>query len=300
MEQTIKQSNNKIKPSSRISKDEKIFSIINYTVLILFGLACLYPFLNVIAVSFSEPGKVISGQVSLFPKGFNFVGYKYVFKNEQFFQSLKISILVTTLGTLISVMVMTLAAYPLSKKDLPGRKGIMVFFIIVMLFSGGIIPNFLLVKEIGLLNTTPALIFPSVVQVFHLLLLKNYFEGLPKELEESAKIDGASNMQILFRIIAPISIPVIATVSLFTAVIYWNNYFNAMLYTPTNESVWPLPFFIYNYLNSQPDILNQEQQLYREVIKAATVISSTIPILLVYPFMQRFFVKGVVVGSVKG
>lgn len=285
------------------SKSDKIFYIINYIVLGIIGLVTLYPFINILAVSLSNPGQVAAGNVTIFPKEFTTVAYNLVMNNPRFWSALKISGFVTIVGTIISVAIVALAAYPASKKELPFRTPIMIFFVIVMLFSGGIVPNFILVRAIGLYNTRWALVLPSALQVYHLLLIKNYLETLPKELEESAKIDGASNRQILLQVLLPLSLPVLASVSLFTAVIYWNNYFNALLYV-SDTSLQPLPYYIYQLIQyySAPPIDNPDlaAKLDKNTIQAATIVSSIIPILLVYPFLQRYFVKGIVVGSVKG
>ena len=177
----------------------------------------------------------------------------------------------------------------------------MVFFIIIMLFSGGIVPNFFIVKALGLLNTPFALIFPSVVQVYNLILLKNYLEGVPKEIEESALIDGARNLQVMVYILLPIALPAVASVALFTAVSYWNNYFSALIYLPNADRFWPLAMYILNYINTSADVLgDQTLFLQKTYIEAAMIVVSIIPIIAVYPFVAKFFVKGVTVGSVKG
>lgn len=285
------------------SKSDKIFYIANYLVLAIIGIATLYPFINILAVSLSNPGQVAAGNVTLFPKEITSIAYQQVINNPRFWNALKISVFVTIVGTLISVLIVALAAYPASKKDLPFRTPLMLFFIIVMLFSGGIVPNFILVRAIGLYNTPMALILPSALQVYHMLLIKNYLETLPTELEESAHIDGATNIQVLTKILIPLSLPVLASVSLFTAVIYWNNYFNALLYVNRTD-LQPLPYYVYQLIQyyTAPPIDNPElaAKLDKNTIQAATIIASTVPILLVYPFLQRYFVKGIVVGSVKG
>ena len=278
-------------------RENRVFHAINYALLVLIILLCIVPFINVIAKSFSTQGKA----VNFLPVDVTLYNYKYVFTTWPYFRAFFVSVGVTVLGTLLSVSVMFSAAYALSKEDFPGRKSIMVFFLIIMLFSGGIVPNFFVMKLLGLLNTPFALIFPSVVQVFNLILLKNYLEGVPKEIEESALIDGAKNVQVMFRILLPISLPSIASVALFTAVTYWNSYFSALLYLPNAEAWHPLAMYILNYINSSPDVLG-DQMLFRqkEYIEMAMVIVSIIPILAIYPFVTKFFVKGVTVGSVKG
>ena len=268
-------------------------TVANYALLTLIAVICIVPFFNVISKSFSTYGKAIL----ILPKGRTFYNYKQVFSTFAFFRAFFVSAGVTITGTILSVAVMFMAAYPLSKKDLPFRGAIMVFFTIVMLFSGGIIPNFFVVKTLGLLNTPFALVLPSVVQVYNMILLK----GIPAEIEESARIDGAGNGRILASILLPISVPSIASVGLFTAVSYWNNYFQALIYLINAEKYYPLALYILNRINTAPDILG-DQKLYqqKEFIDSAMIILSILPIVCVYPFVLKFFVRGLTVGSVKG
>lgn len=278
-------------------RENRVFHIVNYTLLVLIILISLLPFVNVLAKSFSTYGK----SVSLVPVNFTFYNYEFVFTNWPYFRSFFVSVGITVFGTLLSVGVMFSAAYALSKRDFPFRKGIMVFFLIVMLFSGGIVPNFFVIKMLGLLNTPFALIFPTVVQVFNLILLKNYLEGVPREIEESAQIDGASNLQTMIYILVPVALPSIASVALFTAVTYWNNYFSALIYLPNASKWWPLAMYMLNYIQSTPDVLGDQMLLQQKTyIEAAMIIVSIVPILAIYPFVTKYFVKGVTVGSVKG
>lgn len=279
------------------SKEELIFSIINYTILTIVALMCLVPFFNVVAKMFSTYGKA----VVILPQKFTLYNVQQVFADLAYFRAFGISILVTLLGTTLSVAIMFMAAYPLSKKDLPFRSGIMIYFMIVMLFSGGIVPNFFVMKTLGLLNTFWALILPTLVQVYNLILLKNALEGVPEEIEESARIDGAVYARILVSILFPVLLPTIASVALFTAVSYWNNYFNALIYLINAEQKFPLAMYILNRINSVPDILGDQTLLHQKTyIDSAMVIISIIPIVAVYPFVLKFFVRGLTVGSVKG
>lgn len=280
-------------------RDETVFqTIINVTAACLIILFVL-PFLNVIAMSFSSPGEI----VNIYPKGFSLFSVKYVLADTAFFKSIFISVLVTITGTVISVVCMAMAAYPLSKQDMPLRKTFMMFFLIVMLFSGGMAPNILLMNSIKLTNTVWALIFPSVVMVFHLLLLKGFFEGIPADLEESAKLDGASNYKILFQIIIPIAAPMIATVAFFTAIAYWNNINNSILYITSNQEIYPLPMYIKNFLSRNPmEIAMMDPQLlaYWDNIKMSYIMISIIPIACAYPFIFKYIKNGVTAGAVKG
>ena len=273
------------------------FQITNYTILSIIGILALLPFLNVIASSLSTANL----QINFIPRGFTLFNYKTVFTNKAYFLALGVSILVTLVGTILSVSIMFMAAYALSKKDFPCRKGVMIFFIITMIFSGGMVPNYIVMGLLGLNRTVFSLIFPSVLQVYNLILMKSYLEGLPKALEESAKIDGATNMQVLLKVLLPLALPCVASVCLFTAVTYWNNYMNALIYLGTEERWYPLSLYILNFINSPVDpIVYTKVDIQRSNIQSAMIIVSMIPILIVYPFVLKHFTKGVTVGGVKG
>lgn len=280
-----------------LENEAPIFKVVEYVILAIVAIVSIVPFFNILAKAFSTYGK----PVILLPQDFTFFNVAHVFKTSGFFRAFGVTVAITVLGTALSVGVMFMAAYPLSKKDLPYRKGLMMFFMVVMLFSGGIVPNFFVMKSLGLLNTPFALVFPSVVQVYNMILMKNYLESIPAEIEESAHIDGANNGIILISILLPISLPSIASVSLFTAVTFWNNYMNALIYLINAENLFPLAMFILNRVNSSPDVLG-DQQLYlqKTYIDAAMIVLSIIPIVAVYPFVLKFFVGGLTVGSVKG
>ncbi|WP_068775709.1 carbohydrate ABC transporter permease [Paenibacillus sp. FJAT-26967] len=284
---------------------EQLFHFVNYMVFILIGLTTLLPFVNLISKSLSSESAVISGQVNLFPVGFQLETYAYVLKNEMFLNSFKISIILTIVGTFLSLFLTTITAYPLSKPRLRGRKWLLLIFIFTMLFSGGLIPMYLLMQNLNLINTLPVLFLPALVNVYNMLIIKNYFEGLPESLEESAKIDGASNLRILFYVILPLSLPVLATIALFFAVYFWNDYFAAMIYI-TNPSLKPMQLFLKELLvSSSGEFLKQgnvdaAMNTTPQSIQAASILLATLPILVVYPFLQKYFVKGVLVGSVKG
>ncbi|MDG0811403.1 carbohydrate ABC transporter permease [Cohnella rhizosphaerae] len=276
-----------------------------YTILIAMGLATLLPFANVLSKAISEEWAITAGKVGIFPVGFQLDTMKFVVTNGQFLHSLGISALVTVVGTLLSLLVTALTAYPLSKRELPGMGIIIVLFIFTMMFNGGIIPNYLLIRELHLIDHLGSLVLPALVSVFNMLVIKSYFEGLPASLEESARLEGASNFTILFRIILPLSGPVLATIGLFYAVSFWNDYFNPMLYI-NSTSLKPLQLYLQDIVMNADtsSILNQSaddlMNVQPEAIRSATVIASTIPILLVYPFLQKYFIKGVLIGSVKG
>jgi putative aldouronate transport system permease protein len=279
--------------------DEKVFQVIAKSIAILLILFFLIPFLNVLAVSLSSPGQI----VNILPKKFNLYSVKYVLSDVAFLKSFINSIFITGVGTMISVLSMAMAAYPLSKPDMPLRKTMMMFFMIVMLFSGGIAPNILLVNALGLTDTIWALIFPSVVMVYYLLLLKGFYESIPIELEESAKLDGASNFQILRRIIMPIASPMIATVSFFTIITYWNNINNSILYITSNQKIYPVPMYIKNFLSRDPmDVAQSMPELlpYWDNIKMSYILFSIVPIICAYPFIFKYLKNDVSAGAVKG
>ncbi len=276
-----------------------------YIFLVVLGLVTLLPFANVLSKSVSQEWAITSGKVGIFPVGFQLDTMKFVITSSQFLHSLLISVFVTAVGTLLSLLITAMTAYPLSKRELPGSKILIVLFIFTMMFSGGIIPNYLLIRQLGLINNLGSLILPALISVFNMLVIKSYFESLPESLEESAKLEGARNFTILFRIVLPLSGPVLATVGLFYAVSYWNDYFNPMLYI-NSSSLKPLQLYLQDIVmnadtssslnRSADDLMN----VTAEGIRSATVIASTIPILLVYPFLQKYFIKGVLIGSVKG
>ena len=279
--------------------DERVFQIsINILAVLLIAVFVL-PFCNVIAVAISSPDQIIN----LIPKNIDFFSVREVLSDKGFYKAMGVSVFVTAVGTLLSVTAMAMAAYPLSKKDLPFRRPLMMFFIIVMLFSGGMAPNMLLMNYLHLNNTVWSLIFPSVVQVFYLILLKGFFEDVPAELEESARLDGANNYTILFKIVLPIAAPMVITVAFFTMISYWNNINNAILYITSNQEVYPLPMYIRNFLNRNPmdvAMTNPELVRYWDNVKMSYVLFSIVPVLIVYPFTFKYLKNGVAVGAVKG
>ena len=278
-------------------RENTFFNVINVALLVIISAVCFLPFLNVISVALSTAGL----DINFSPRGFTWFNFQHVFSDEGFWRALCVSLFVVVVGTVLSVIVMFSAAYALSKPDFPCRRGIMVFFIITMIFSGGMVPNYIVVRELGLTGSPWALILPSVVQVYNLILIKSYLEGLPKELEESAGIDGANSLQIMFRVLLPVSMPCVASVSLFTAVTFWNNYTSALLYLGTEEKWYPLSLYILNYIQSGADVLDVSKEAIQHAnIESAMIVVSIIPILLVYPFVLKYFTKGVTVGAVKG
>ncbi|MDF2963627.1 MAG: transporter permease [Paenibacillus sp.] len=283
---------------------DRWFDWINTVILTLIGLVCVLPFMHVIAKSFSDEAAVMANKITFIPIGWNLEAYKFVLFQSGFFNAFKVTVFVTVVGTLLSLAITIMAAYPLSKPEFKGRRLILLLYVFSMLFYGGIIPGYILMKGLGLLNTVWAMIVPFLVVPFNLLVCKTFFEGLPESIEESAKIDGAGNMRILISIVLPLSLPVLATMSIFYAVTYWNSYFHPMIFISSIE-LKPLQLYLYETIANTNDVLNQQSTEERlnvsaEGIRATTVVASVLPILIVYPFLQKYFVHGLTIGSVKG
>ena len=288
------------------SRGERVFEGINLFILIILGALMLFPFLNLLAKSFSSTTAITTGQVLFLPVDFQLGTYKYVMNESQFWDSLKVSLIITIGGTAGSMLVSCLTAYPLSKTWLYGRKPLILFFVFTMLFSGGMVPAYLLKRTLNLINTIWVLFIPFLLSVYNMILLKNFFEEIPQEVEESAQLDGASNVRILVSIVLPMSLPAMATIGLFYAVGYWDNYMNGLLYI-TTPSLRPLQTYLYQVVTEAINVdeaLSMDAQenaaLNSEAIRAATIMLACIPIMCVYPFLQKYFVKGMRVGSVKG
>jgi putative aldouronate transport system permease protein len=293
------------KARKHYSFEDYFVDIFSYLVLSTYAIVVLLPVLNLVFKSVSEDWAVNAGKVGLIPIGFQLNTLRYVIDSNQFLSSFAISVIMTVGGTAGAIILTSLTAYPLSKKHIKGMKPILVIFVFTMLFSGGIIPNYMLIKNLGLMNNFFALVLPSMFSVFNMLVMKNYFESLPESLEESAKLDGASNITILFKIILPISLPVLATISLFYAVSYWNDYFNAMLYI-NRPNLKPLQLYLRDIVMNATDPvsnvqLNAEElmNLSTEGVRSATVVASMVPMIMVYPWLQKYFIKGMLIGSVK-
>ncbi len=287
------------------TRGEKIFQNTIVVIMIFFCISILIPFLNILATSFSGLGPISAGQITIFPKDITLEAYKFLLADNQFFTSFFISVSITVIGTFCSLVVTTLCAYPLSKPNLKYRRKIQYYFVFTMMFGGGLIPSFMLIKALGLYDTYWVLFVPSIMSVYNMILIKNFMEGLPDSLEESARIDGASNLQIFRKIILPLSVPVLATIGLFFAVGYWNSYFPGIMYINSQE-LKPLQTFLYEMqtlVNSISTMSPEEQAKYAGLtsasIQSATIVATTLPILIVYPFLQKYFVKGLVVGSDK-
>ncbi len=284
------------------TKSNIIFKFLVYLILTLVFVICLIPFLYIIAVSFSSPKAVMNGQVFLWPVGFTFDAFKEIFRYPNFFRAYGNTIFYTVCGTLISLFMMTLFAYPLSKSHLKGQKVVMKLVIFSMFFSGGLIPNYLLISALHLVNTRWAILIPFCINQFNLILLINFFKSIPTELEEAAIIDGLNYGGVLTKIILPLSGAGIATIALYTAVFFWNDWFNSLIYLKSSQ--FPVMLYLRNIVNGTMQLegsgSSSEAGSLSMSIKSAVILVSTAPIICVYPFLQRYFVKGVMVGSVKG
>lgn len=274
-----------------------------YLLIALLAFICLYPFLNVLACSLSGYNPVLSGKVTFYPIEFTIEAYKQILGRTTIWTAMRTTILITLLGTALSLVLTILAAYGLSIQDLPGRRVMTGFILFTMYFGGGMIPTFLIVKGVGLYNTLGALFIPQSISVFNFIVMRTFFRELPDSLQDAARIDGASYLQVLFKIVLPLSLAVIATIGLFYAVGYWNSYFDALIYIQDGDK-YTLQLRLRNMLfgselGSAADDVGGTVVMPQS-LKMATVAVSTIPILIVYPWLQKYFVKGVMLGSVKG
>ncbi|OME86042.1 ABC transporter permease [Paenibacillus sp. FSL A5-0031] len=283
-----------------------IFRWLNYILLALLAYMALFPFINVIAVSFSSSRAINAAEIFMWPVDFNVEAYLKLLKDGQLIVAMKNTIIITVIGTALNMIFTIIAAYPLSKARLKGRNVMLMAILFTMLFSGGLIPNFLLINSIGLTNTYWALWLPALISAYNMFVMKSFLEGLPDEMEESAAIDGAGDFTILWRIILPLSKPVIAALTLFYAVGWWNSYMNVLIYIRSTDKV-SLMVKLYQMIDLvSPELLRgsgegvSQISITPEGIRAAAVVFAIVPILCVYPFLQKHFIKGVLLGSIKG
>ncbi|WEG13698.1 carbohydrate ABC transporter permease [Pullulanibacillus sp. KACC 23026] len=283
-----------------------IFDSFNYIILIAFALCTVLPFIYIIAGSFSTDQELQTRAFFLIPKTFSLDAYKYIFSNGALIKSIGVSIYITVVGTIVNLFFTMTMAYPLSRKTLWGRNRILGLVIFSMLFSGGMIPTYMVVKDLGLLNSYWSLMLPGAISAFNLIIVKNFFQELPQELEDAAKIDGCNEIGILWRIYLPLSKPIIATFALFYAVGHWNDFMGPLLYI-NDPQKWPLQVILRQVVElSQAATVSDTNRLDpnfvtppAQTVKMATIAVGTIPILIVYPFLQKYFTKGVLLGSVK-
>ncbi len=286
------------------SKSRIIFQIINYSILTVSMIIALYPVAYVLAASLSSYEFLAQGKVGIIPMGFNLEAYKRVLAYPMIGRSYINTVFYTLTGTAISLLLSILGAYPLSRRYFPGKDFLTKVVVVAMLFSAGMIPTFLVVRGLGLYNTVWSILLPTAISSFNLVILKNFFEQIPYELEESAALDGCNHLQILFIIILPLAVPGLVTIGLFYAVYQWNSYFPAMVYLRDRELV-PIQIIlrdivIQNQTNDLSIDLVKGSDQVSESIRYATIMVATIPIMLLYPFVQKYFISGIMIGSVKG
>lgn len=291
----------------RLSSTDRIYKCIVYCFVTLFGLACFYPILSVVMYSVIPYTDYLQNPLNIIPRELDLSAYKHLLTFSLVYTGFKNSLFITLVGTAINISLMCLSAYPLSKKDLKGRNAVLAFITITMFFNGGMIPNYMLVRSLGMINTLWALIIPGVLNAYNLILMKNFIGQIPASLEESAYIDGANEFQILLRILVPVSMPAIATFIIFYAVGQWNSYFASVMYT-TKREMWTLMLVLRELVVE--DAMNMAYQgvvMAEDTTRTATftmkmaiIVIATAPIICIYPFLQRFFTKGIMVGSVKG
>ncbi|WP_314062648.1 carbohydrate ABC transporter permease [uncultured Vagococcus sp.] len=295
------------------SKTDKIFTGVVYVFLVLALIVVLYPLLYIISASISDPQLVNSGKMWLWPKNITFEGYKTIFENDSIWRGYLNTIIYTTLGTTINLIVTLPCAYALARVDFYGRKLFMNFLIVTMFISGGLIPSYLIVKGLGMNNTIWALLIPNAASVYNIVVTRTFFQStIPREMEEAAIIDGCTDFNLFFKIVLPLSMPIVAVMALFYGVGHWNSYFSALIYL-SDKALYPLQMVLREILvlqdlsssqvgnmsASMAEMLYSKQQLV-QVIKYGVMLVSTLPIIVAYPFLQKYFVKGVMVGSLKG
>ncbi|MCS7462864.1 carbohydrate ABC transporter permease [Paenibacillus doosanensis] len=287
---------------------DRLFNAVNLAVLSVILVAVLYPLIFVISASISDPMLVLQGKVWLWPKALSFEAYHRVFQNGDILIGYRNTILYTLAGTFINIVLTVAGAYPLARKDFVGRNVLMALFTFTMFFSGGIIPTYLVVKSLGIVNTFWVMVLPNAVSVFNLIIMRTFFHNsIPIELQESAFMDGASNLRILWNIVLPLSKPVIAVLILYYAVGHWNSFFNALIYL-SDRARYPLQLILRELLiqNQMEQMLSGDsesmvqQMMIAEGLKYAIIIVSSLPVLIMYPFLQKYFEKGMMIGAIKG
>jgi putative aldouronate transport system permease protein len=288
----------------RPTRGYRVFQVVNGIILLGVVAAVVYPFLNILARSFSSEQPIVDGQVNLWPRGFNVTTYEHVMSDPLFWDNYRNTVFYTVTATAISMVLTTCYAYVLSKKHLRGRQALIWIAVFTMFFNGGIIPNYVLVSYLHMRDTVWAIALPNAISVFNLLVMKTFFENMPPELEEAAAVDGMDTYRILLRIVLPLSKAVLATMVLFYAVVFWNSWFSAFLYMD-NQGLFTVTVYLRNIIESVTSVANEQQaeatqQQIAANIQSVTVVLVALPILCVYPFIQRYFVSGVMLGAVKG
>ena len=290
------------------SKARIAFNAVNYIILSLITLTCIFPILHILAMSLSSSAAAAAGKVGFWPVDFSLEAYQYLMRKDDFFKSVGISGLRVLVGSVVNMTMLVITAYPLSKNSINfrWRNVYMVYFAITMFISGGLIPTYMVLKELNLLDSFWVLILPGAVSIWNVIILMNFFRGIPRALEEAAAMDGASHWRILFQIFLPMSLPSLASLLLFTMIGHWNAWFDGMMYMNTPENYPMATYLATQILNNNKNISNMTPEqlatlvsLNEKTMRSAQLFLSIVPILIVYPFLQRFFIKVIVVGSVK-
>lgn len=289
------------------TKGEKIFDIVNISLMILFCLMIIYPVWNTVVISLNDATDAMMGGLYWWPRQFSLESYKTVFQTPGIYKAFGVTVAKTVVGVVTHVLFTAMVAYGLSKRELVGRKLYLTIGVITMFFNGGLIPNYLLIRNLGLLDNFMVYIIPALFSFFDLIIFQSFFRELPASLEESAFIDGANEFQIFLKIVLPLSMPVIATIALFNGVYQWNDFFTGIIYI-NNPDLQPIQTFLYKVIaqnsssqmiSAMPATVSGMAKTTTESIKLATMVIATLPIVLVYPFLQKYFVKGMLLGSVK-
>lgn len=298
----------RIRRRIRNTREDQVFITVNYAILVILVLIVAYPLIYVLSASLSSPSAVTQGRVWLFPVEFSLDGYRAVFRNGMILTGYRNSIILTVLGTLINIACTVMVAYPLSVRDFCGGKFISGMYTFTMLFSGGLVPTYMVVNNLGLQNTYWALILPGAVSVYNMFIARTYFtSSIPYELYEAASIDSASDIQYIFSVVLPLSVPVLAVLTLYYAIGHWNAYFSAMIYL-TDPNKYPLQVVLRSIIImnevQESDLVNVDLLLKRQglanLMKYSLIVISSLPMIIAYPFVQKHFVKGVMLGAVKG
>lgn len=290
-----------------MSKSRRVFLVFNGLMLTLLGFVCIMPVINAVAVSFSGSKAIGAGKVTFWPVDFNLNSYLYILSRKEFFQAFGVTIKRVVIGTAIQMVTTVMTAFPLSmeKDDFHFRTVYVWFFVFTMLFGGGLIPTYLQIKSLGLLNSIWALVLPGAVSVYTVILMLNFFRGLPRELSEAFYVDGANYHHVLWQLYVPCSMPAVATILLFTVVAHWNTWFDGLIYM-NHTSNYPMATYLYtivqtfDYSNVSQETAELLSKITTRSAKCAQIVVAMIPIVCVYPFLQKYFVKGIVMGSVKG
>ena len=288
------------------SKSYKTFKVLDVFLLLLIAFVTLFPFIYLFSISLSSSKAVLAGNVYFYPKDFNFQAYKGIMEQSNFWLGYKNTVIYTVFGTLISLFMTIICSYPLSKKNLVGSSVFLKLIVFTMFFSGGLIPTYLLIQKIGLVNTRFAILLPGAINAYNVLIMKTFFQGIPESLEEAAKIDGLNQIGVLIKIVLPLSKPIIATITLFISVGFWNDWFSSLIFL-NSDKLYPVTLFLRNIIMGTTMAAKSGQtmdasagQSLPQTLQAAATMLVVLPILCVYPFVQKYFVQGVMIGSVKG